>query len=193
MPGLLAADSYYFGENAASPLEKRDPEEKAEVYLNYQRIVLAKVGIEATKEHLSNIMRRAHQLSAGMTFVLFDDVIPTLTELKEDNITLGLLTNATKNMISIYRKLGLEPYIDFVVTSEEAGADKPLPPIFLIALERAGVDASEAMHVGDQYNLDIVGARGVGIAPILIDRHDLYPDINDCPRIKGLAELVQHL
>ncbi|MFC1993088.1 HAD family hydrolase [Chloroflexota bacterium] len=193
MPGLLAADSYFFGENAISPVEKRDPREKAEVYIHYQSIILAEAGINVTKELLLNIMKKAQQLFVGVTFVLFDDVLSTLKSLKERKLTLGLLTNATMDMVSIHRKLGLEPYIDFVVTSDEAGADKPKPPIFLAALERAGVIASEAVHVGDQYKLDVVGARGVGIAPILIDRYNFYPEISDCPRIRGLSALADYL
>ena len=84
-------------------------------------------------------------------------------------------------------------YLDFVVTSDEAGADKPKPPVFLAALERARVDASEAIHVGDQYKVDILGARGVGITPILIDRYGLCPEVSDCPRIHNLTELAGHL
>ncbi|GAF78092.1 unnamed protein product, partial [marine sediment metagenome] len=62
-----------------------------------------------------------------------------------------------------------------------------------LALERAGVNASETIHVGDQYKLDVVGARGVGISPILIDRDNVYPEITDCPRIRSLTELPEHL
>ena len=106
---------------------------------------------------------------------------------------MGLLTNLTRDMLPLCRELGLESYLDFVVTSGEAGADKPQPAIFLAALERVGVNASEAVHVGDQYKLDVVGARGVGITPILIDRYDLYPEVSDCPRIRNLSELAQYL
>ena len=96
-------------------------------------------------------------------------------------------------MAPICRQLGLEPYLDFVVTSEEVGSDKPEPPIFQAALERAGVNASEAVHVGDQYKIDVEGARGVGISPILIDRYDFSPDVTDCPRIHSLTELSKYL
>ena len=96
-------------------------------------------------------------------------------------------------MNPICRELGLEPYLDFVVTSGEVGADKPEPLIFLTALQRAGVDASQAVHVGDQYNLDVLGARGVGITPILIDRYDLSPQVSDCLRIHRLTELAERL
>ena len=57
-----------------------------------------------------------------------------------------------RDMIPICHKLGLEPYLDFVVTSAEAGADKPGPAIFLTALQKAGVDAEEAVHVISRIN-----------------------------------------
>jgi len=193
MPGVLAADKYFFDENILSPVEKRDPEEKAKVYIHYNNIILSEVGVKADRELLLKIMKRGQQLFKGITFVLFDDVLSTLKILKQQNFILGLLTNLTEDMNPICRNLGLEPYLDFVVTSEEAGADKPKPPIFLAALDKARVNASEAVHVGDQYNIDVVGARGVGIKPILIDRYDFYPEISDCPRIRTLPEVTQYL
>ena len=193
MKGVLLADRYFFEENTLSPVEKRSPEEKAEVYYRYQEIVLTEAGVNAPKELLPKIMKKVRELSKEMTFVLFDDVLATLKTLKEQNFILGMLTNLTGDMSPICRELGLEPYLDFVVTSGDVGADKPEPPIFLAALERAGVNASEAVHVGDQYKLDVVGARGVGINPILIDRYDLYPEANDCPRITSLSQLAQYL
>ena len=193
MPTVLAADKYFFEENARSPVAQRNPKEQAEVYMCYQNIVLTEAGVKADQELLFKIMKKMQQLFEGITLVLFDDVLSTLKTLKERKLILGLLTNATKDMISIHRKLGLEPYLSFVITSQEVGADKPQPPIFLAALERAGVNASEAVHVGDQHELDIVGARGVGIKPILIDRYDLYPEVGDCSRISNLTELGQHL
>ena len=193
MRGILTADKYFFEENAKSPVVKRSPEEQAKVYYRYQDILATEAGTKVDKELLLKVMARAHQIFKDINFVLFDDVLPTLKALKERGLIIGLLTNASKEAISIHRKLGLEPYLDFVVTSEEVGSDKPQPPIFLKALERAGVEASEAVHVGDQYQMDIIGARGVGISPILIDRYNLYPDITDCPYIHTLHELVDYI
>jgi len=192
-PGLMAADNYFFEENANSPIEKREPRERAEVYMRYENMILIKAGVEAGQELLPKIMQRLEQLFKRVTFILFDDVLITLERLKDKQLILGLLTNASEGLISIRRELGLDPYLDFVVTSEEVGRDKPNPPIFQLALQRAGVEASEAMHVGDQYKLDIIGARGVGIKPILIDRYNQYPHVSDCPRICSLTELDEHL
>ena len=138
-------------------------------------------------------MKLVLQQFEGVTFTLFDDVLPTLKVLKEQSLILGLLTNLTQDIAPIYHKLGLESYLDFVVSSGDVGADKPNPPIFLVALQRAGVEASETVHVGDQYRLDVVGAREVGISPILIDRYDLYPDVTDCPRINTLSQITEYL
>jgi len=191
--GVLAADEYFFEENATSPVAKRAPEERGQVWIRYQQIILDKAGIKADQELLTKVMKKVSELFKEVGWALFDDVRPTLKMLKQQNYTLGLLTNLAEDMDPICRKLGLESYLDFVVTSEEAGADKPNPPIFQAALKRAGVDASEAIHVGDQYKIDVVGARGMGINPILIDRYNLYPEVSDYPRIRSLTELAGYL
>ena len=193
MRGIMAADLYYIEENAKLPVEKRGAEEQAKVHSYYPKAILAEAGIKAAEELVSEISKVLREQYKKPTLVLFDDVLPTLKTLKQRGLALGLLTNATKDTLSLHRKLALEHYLDFVVTSQVAGADKPKPPIFLAALDRAGVKALEAIHVGDQYQLDVEGARGVGINPILIDRYDLYPEVSDCPRILSLNELVQYL
>ena len=56
----------------------------------------------------------------------------------------------------------------------------------------ADVSASQAIHVGDSYEADVVGARNVGITPVLIDREGLYPTA-DCHRINNLLLLLEML
>lgn len=194
-PALLIADRYFFEENAISPIRQRSPEEQAKIYTRYQQTILteAEVNVPNDPDILAKIMKKAQELYKDIKFVLFDDVLPTLKTLSEQKLILGLLTNLDSDMKPICSELGLEPYIDLIVTSGEVGADKPEPPIFLEALKRAGVKASETIHVGDQYKLDAIGAMGVGINPILIDRYDLYPEVTDCPRIHNLAELTGYL
>ncbi|MHC4430052.1 MAG: HAD family hydrolase, partial [Planctomycetota bacterium] len=62
------------------------------------------------------------------------------------------------------------------------------PGIFGIALKRMSLHADCTVYVGDLPEVDVEGARSAGIAPILFDRHDLYPDV-DAPRIRTLQEL----
>jgi putative hydrolase of the HAD superfamily len=137
------------------------------------------------------LLARMFQLNASMKFVLFDDVVETLKTLKAQGLKLALLTNLQTEVNTMCRELGIGEYLDFTVTSAEVGADKPQPPIFLKALNLARVNAAEAIHVGDQYQNDVLGARGVGITPILLDRADYYKEITDCPRIRSLTEVSQ--
>ena len=195
MPALLIADKEFFKENTISPIRKRSPEEQAKLYTRYQAMILTEAGVDVSHEPdmVTKIMKKVRELAKGMHFVLFDDVLSTMQSLKEQSLILGLLTNLDRDVDSICRGLGLEPYFDFIVTSGQVDADKPQPPIFLAALEKAGVDASQAIHIGDQYIIDVVGARGVGINPILLDRYNSSPEITDCPRITSLTELTAYL
>lgn len=194
-PALLIADKLLLEESASLPISQRSPEEQADAYIRYEETLLTESGVNTSynSDILSNIMKRVQELYKDIKFILFDDVLPIMKILKVQNLTLGLLTNLQSDMKPVCRELGLEPYLDFIVTSGEVGADKPQPQIFQTALKRAQVKASEAIHVGDQYKLDAIGAMGVGIKPILIDRYNLYPEVSDCPRINSLSELTEYI
>lgn len=132
VPGIMLADREYFRENTRLPIRERSPEEQAKVWIGYEEIILTEAGIAVSVEPdtLLKIMDRVRQLSADLTFVLFDDVLITLKGLKEQDFTLGLLNNFDRDMRPICRGLGMESYLDFIVTSGEVGADKPQPPVF---------------------------------------------------------------
>jgi len=187
--GLQKADAFYFKESAVSPIHSRSPEEQLKIYVKYQEMILSEANISAPQELLLKHIGIVRTLYANMRFQLFEDVNSTLASLKKQNYTIGLLTNLRDEMESTCRELGIISYLDFIVNSAEAGADKPNPLIFQMALERAGVNPDEAIHVGDAYEIDVVGARGAGINPVLIDRNDAHIDIADCPRIHDLGEL----
>lgn len=61
------------------------------------------------------------------------------------------------------RRLGIAHLIDAVVTSEEAGVEKPHLQMFTMILSKLGVAASEALYIGDSYKKDVVGAESAGI------------------------------
>lgn len=194
MRGILSADHIYFAENAKRPVRERSPEEQLKVFLCYPESILTRANIIVSQDIQLNLVRKILKEYRDMNIVLYADVLTTLKSLRERNLVIGLLTNAdTRGASTFCNKLGIMPYLNFIATSQEAGAEKPSPPIFLMALERAGVKATEAVHIGDQYQADVLGARSVGIAAILIDRYDISTDITDCPRIIGLNQLDQYI
>jgi putative hydrolase of the HAD superfamily len=89
--------------------------------------------------------------------------------------------------------LGLPSWLDIVVTSQDSGFNKPQPEIFQEGLRRAGVEPAEAVYVGDQYQVDCVGANRAGMKGVLLDRGGYYEETTDCPRIRSLTELAKQL
>ena len=186
--GYALADAYMAGEVAIVPLRERDSQDTKSFFAEYQRLILQGAGKEVSLELALEVISRLRQFSYDYT--LFDDVLPTLDVLKKRGLTLALLSNNDGDINKLCDDLGLSAHLDFAVNAEEIGSGKPHPPIFLEALKRAEVEPQEALYVGDQYDTDVQGARGVGIHPVLLDRDRLKTDVQDCPRIEDLPELV---
>ncbi len=170
-----------------------DKSKDPDVFIRYLEIVLEEAEAKVSRNKVMEILKKISKSSKQERYVLYEDVLPTLTDLKKRGLIIGLITSLTKDMNLICKEMGLASYIDFIVTAKEVGSNKPEPPIFLAALDRAGVLASEAIYIGDQYETDVVGARGVGIDPVLIDRYDLLTEVKDCPRIHSLLELTRFI
>lgn len=101
---------------------------------------------------------------------LFDYVEPLLGEAGKRGIKIGVLTDLTAHIQ--YRKilkLGLAEKIDYLVTSEEAGVEKPSEKIFLKMTEKMKIEPYEALMIGDSYEKDILGAKKVGMEVLHYD------------------------
>lgn len=102
----------------------------------------------------------------------FDDVIDTLTQLKERYI-LGAISNGNADI----HKVGLGDYFAFHLCAEKVGEAKPHPLIFNTALNLANVKANQALHVGDHPTEDIDGARQAGMQTIWANLlNDVWPE-----------------
>ncbi len=97
----------------------------------------------------------------------FPGIVELFRSLHERQIRIGIGTDMTAYIQ--YRKLevlGLSPYIDNVVTSEEAGAEKPHPKFFGLCVEKAGCLAGECAFIGDNLKKDVNGAIAAGLQGI---------------------------
>ncbi len=188
---LPLADTFWRDENRRNPLDKRTQEERFAFWTEYVIRVVKGTGAEISRDLAGKILAKMQQVK--WEFKAFHDATDTLKSLKERDLMLGLISNAGQDMQKTYKELGLQPYLDYYVTSLEVGYDKPQPEIFRAALQKAKVNSEESLYVGDQYELDIVGARSVGMKAILIDRKNWFPDITDCPRIQSLDEIVKYI
>jgi putative hydrolase of the HAD superfamily len=121
---------------------------------------------------------------------VYDDVAPTLTELKRRGLGLGVISNFDSRLYDVLRACGLDHFFDSVHVSSRVGAVKPDPAIFQAALNYHGVEAREAWHVGDSLRDDVEGATAVGIRAALIDRDNRFAENAPAPRITNLEQIV---
>lgn len=90
-----------------------------------------------------------------------------MQHLKDSGKVIGIGTDMTAYIQ--YRKLellGLYPYIDMVVTSEEAGVEKPDPKFFRLCLEKVGYPPECCAFIGDNLKKDVEGAIASGLQGI---------------------------
>jgi len=119
---------------------------------------------------------------------VFDDVIPTLTELKHTGIRLGVISNFDSRLDDVLRGCELAQFFDSVHISTRNGAAKPDPLIFDTALVHHRIEASQAWHVGDSLREDFEGAQAAGLQAILLDRNHRHADNPAC--IASLNQLL---
>lgn len=98
----------------------------------------------------------------------FPGMIEAMRELKVKGFNVGIVTSRMKNTtVQGLEKFGLMDYIDHIVSCEDTDKHKPDPAPVLLALEKFGISAEEAVMVGDSM-FDIKCAHNAGVKAILI-------------------------
>lgn len=149
-------------------------------------LVLERLGVgasDATAAALSEV--RAHHRRANLWDAPVEGVHEALDALRRAGLRLVVVSNANGTLQALFERLRLASYFDLLLDSAVEKIEKPDPRLFQRALERSGAKAPSTVHVGDLYEIDVVGARRAGVAGVLIDRGDLYPEA-DCPRFPSL-------
>ena len=185
--GYSVADIYFNRENEIRPLAQRSDGERLAFFARYEQLLLEKAGLAVSLDLARQIWQIA--ISVPKDFIPFADTRPALAQLRDQGYRLGVITNLRRDLDQLCGALGLTPYLDFVLTAADVGAEKPAPEMFAAALQRAAARPGEAVHVGDQPPFRCPGRPG--------RRHLSHPagsrrlaDRGDgCVRISGLAEL----
>ncbi len=86
----------------------------------------------------------------------------SLRRLAAAGLRLAIVSNWDIGLHDHLASLGLDHLVDTIVTSAEAGAPKPEPPVFELALTRLGAEAARTVHIGDSA-ADAEGARAAGM------------------------------
>ncbi|MBI5232211.1 MAG: HAD-IA family hydrolase [Coriobacteriales bacterium] len=140
-----------------------------EVWVGMYALLCRKLGVEEDAERLAHAVYE--EFGDASRWRAYEDVGRTFGMLRECGVKIGLISNWDSRLRGIIERLGLGEYVDTIVSSADVGLHKPDPRIFELALGHVGVSARDAAHVGDHEYADVLGATGVGMTPVLIDRH----------------------
>jgi HAD superfamily hydrolase (TIGR01549 family) len=191
-PGALAA---------AEPHAKRKLDENRTISATndagrgwiYFNLILTELGIPltaATDAALADL--HAYHRESNLWELMPAHVLPSLAALRARGLQLTVVSNANGRLCALLDRLGLTSSFGCILDSHEHGVEKPDPRFFELALERSGARRETTIHVGDLYEVDVMGARSAGLRGVLLDEAGLYPDA-DCPRVRSLPELVDQI
>ena len=125
-----------------------------------------------------------------MKTLLFPDAEYVLQQLKS-RYHLHIITNGFEEIQ--FRKLKnskLEHYFSTVITSEMAGCKKPDPGIFTFSLNLANAKLFESIMIGDDPEVDILGAENFGMDSVFVNFENIKTDIKSKFEVKSLLELL---
>jgi FMN phosphatase YigB (HAD superfamily) len=137
----------------------------------------------------------ATAMAAGYPVVpIWNQVLPGVAEglaaLRARGLPLIAVSNSDGSAESVLVAAGLRDSFEAVMDSHHVGFAKPDPRIFDAARAVLGVSADTVVHVGDLYDADVVGAHAAGIAAVLIDSGDVWPDA-PCIRVDSPAAAIR--
>jgi HAD superfamily hydrolase (TIGR01662 family) len=158
------------------------------IFIRYTRNIIE--GMGGIGDRMDECAREMYEAWAACHhFHLYDEVEAVLRELVARNLKIGLISNSHRSMDEFVEHFRFQGLVAAAVTSAEHGYLKPHPSIFETALARAGVEARNALMVGDSLAHDVEGARRVGMRGVLLHRGEgPVPDV-DVPVIRNLTDL----
>ncbi|MBA2326361.1 MAG: HAD-IA family hydrolase [Actinobacteria bacterium] len=185
--------AHYEGVSVLSEFNEGD----REVWKTYNRAYARTAGvpddaIDEVVEHLLNEFS-----TGGVWRRVVPGSVDALRALAALDVGLAIVSNADGNaeerlleqrVCQIGQGPGVE--VDTIIDSEVVGVAKPDPRIFEMALDRLGVPADRALHVGDTPAADVDGARAAGVRPVLVDPYDLHGHL-EVERVPALADVVE--
>jgi putative hydrolase of the HAD superfamily len=107
----------------------------------------------------------------GRHWAAFPDARPALEVARSNGWRIGVLTNgSTLQQNSKLATIGLAGLVDVVSTSQGLGVSKPAAEAYHLTCKALGSEPAETLMIGDNLELDVVGARAAGLTALHLDR-----------------------
>jgi putative hydrolase of the HAD superfamily len=172
--------------------ELKTPEENVEY-------VCRELGVAVEKD----MVEKAALVRYGLTrdsMVPLPGAIDTLSSLKKQGIKIGLVSDCSSEVPNVWPDSLFNSIFDITVFSCTEGVKKPDPQIYLLAVDKLGVNLEDCLYIGDGSSNELTGAAAVGMHPVLIldpeedtpatHRVDFEGDNWHGPKISSLKEVL---
>lgn len=193
---MTDAQDYYFRQMRLNRHTWGSEQAISEFWIGYYMNLLRPFIEEHDEPRLYQLAQIINQeFDKHTSWGVYPDVFPTLEALRNSHrYTLGVISDWGISLGPILRRLHLTPYFDCLLVSALTRHAKPSPMLYEMALQRANTIADYTLHIGDSYIHDVLGARTVGMTPVLLDRSEsLLESSVDCVLIHSLTDLLDLL
>ncbi|MGE5764340.1 MAG: HAD family hydrolase [Mycobacterium leprae] len=138
---------------------------------------------------LAGDVAREFRRRSTLRLAAFSDAVATLQALR-GRVPLAAVSDAQRLFLEPeLRAVGLACFFDVVVISSDHGFRKPDPRLFRLALDRLRVPAAATVHVGDNPDRDVAGAKAAGL--IAVHLHRAAPPPSDDHTVATLLDLLR--
>ncbi|MCU1462731.1 MAG: HAD-superfamily hydrolase, subfamily variant 3 [Acidimicrobiales bacterium] len=134
-------------------------------YIAWERSRLARMATACGvgPDDIDTLVDDLYDATKAFTLLAYPEVEAVLTRLREAGIRVVVCSNWDWDLDRALATAGIDRLLDVVVTSARAGARKPHPRIYQTTLVAAGVDAADAIFVGDSWDCDVSGPLAAGL------------------------------
>jgi putative hydrolase of the HAD superfamily len=182
---------YEFNNNNLWDSYRKGTVKKEELRIERFAITLKELGIKSNE--LANNMADDYLKLSPLKTNLFPYAKETL-EFLYTKYKLHIITNGFKEVqLPKLKHTGLIKYFTEIILSEDVGYMKPDKNIFAYALEKSDALAEESLMIGDDYDVDIIGAQAVGMDQVLFSPENIFSNENVTYKISSLSELKEIL
>lgn len=141
-------------------------------------------------KELSNYFNEEYLKRSPLQTEMLPDTRETLTTLKNEGYRMHIITNGFKEVqFTKLKNCNILDFFENVISSEEVGINKPDSRIFNHAMKLANCIPKDAIMIGDDINVDVIGAERAGMIGIHFDPQKKINKKNNDFRINNLNEL----
>jgi putative hydrolase of the HAD superfamily len=128
------------------------------------------IGARVTVKNIERAVQiRLQQIKGGLAPK--PGAIAALTRLKKSGYRLGLLSNCSIEIPTLWAETEFGDLFDSTIFSSRECLKKPDPAIFRLACQRLGAAPNDCLYIADGENFELAAAAQVGLRPVLIRNH----------------------